>query len=144
MLKELTDKSEKSAQQINNMIEKITEKTESKVAQIINHISEIKQTEDSLINSMDIFRDIELRVQQMIGELENIATSVKGVEENQQLIEVTLEQTTQISESNLVATQKVATTFEQQYATLELLTAAARNLKLMSENFNHLARRFML
>ncbi len=143
-LKELIGTTESTVKRINQTIEKISEKAQLKVATIINDTSEIEQTKDIIINSLDIFKDIELRVEQMIRELENISLIAGNMEENNQTIEAAMEQAAQISESNLTATQKVTTIFEQQYATLEVLTTAARNLKLMSENFNHIARRFML
>jgi methyl-accepting chemotaxis protein len=140
----LAAQSQESVAYIDEVIARISAKTATTVESVTKSTAEIELTRNSLTESLDIFKKLVNRVNQITTELNNITVITDDVKDNTQVIISEMNKVATISEDNLAATEEVAATFEQQYSSAEMLNHAARELQSMAQKLTAAAEKFKL
>lgn len=143
-IRSLAYQSKESAENIKNLVFRIFDKTTQTVNSVAKSTSEIKNTQYTLTETMGIFDRLIERVNQITTELKSISTIAKGVHNFTLVIVSEMNKLVVTSEDNLAATEEVAATFQQQYASMETLNNAAHNLRQLAKKLEESSKKFIL
>lgn len=133
-IRNLSEKSVKSASEIENIINKIVSKTRNTVS-TVNQAQNISQkTEERLLNVIQLFQNIDTHVDDLAQKLSLITEEITGIDKAKNDTLNAIESISAVAEETSASSEEVDATAQQQLESVTELNNEAKALKLNIED----------
>lgn len=143
-IRQLAVQAQETAEHIGRVIGNIFAKTDQVVATVESGTAAAEKGGHTLQETTAIFQELVHQVKRMIDEVLAITKIVSEMGRENESAICEMDKVALISENNLTATEQVAATFEEQYASTVVLNEAARDLQAMAEKLALVATDFKI
>lgn len=141
-VRKLAEQSSNAASQIGNLIQEIQIESEKAVQSINNSSNVVKEGLKMVSKTGDSFQDIFHSINNVVIELQEVASIVKQVHFHSQEVAEGMVDTRYIVEQSTANIQSVAVSAEEQNATMEEVSSSAGMLSKMAQDLNNIISKF--
>ncbi len=141
-IRQLAAKSDSSLDHIDAVINNIFEKTSAAVASVTQGSVQVENGRKTLTETISIFTDLVNQVAQITAKISQITETALQMNYNNEQVILGMDAIDRITQENLAAVEEVSATTQEQYASISIVTDAARQLQVMASQLSAAADKF--
>lgn len=141
-VRKLAEQASESSKQITQLIKNIQSETTDTVALMEKNLLEVQNQVEIIENSRSSLKHIVIQVEETEIETQNINDVLVALNEKSTSVLSAIQEITNLIQESAVSTETVAAASEDQYSTIEEITASASELAQMAEQLQNQVNRF--
>lgn len=143
-IRQLSERSRESIEHINDVVKNIFEQSDRAVSAVEQGTFQVDKGRSTLGDTVNLFKELVEQVDQITHRISQIAETASQVSENNKSVITEMGKVAEISQNNLAAVEQVSATFQQQYASSNVVLDAVRQLRSLAVELSATANRFIV
>ncbi len=143
-INELSNQAQRSVNHINKTIKEIFKKTGRLVEIVERGADEVLDGRNSLLETVTTFKEVIKSLEYISNSIANISSSAYRVGEYNSAVIVEMDKVSQISQDNTAAVQELSASFQEQYASTNIVINAAAKLQITAEKLAAASGKFKI
>jgi len=133
-----------STKEISEIIQEFKDITEEAKGEMVDAKSTITATDNSAKETMLVFNEINMAIQEMTKEIKNLLNAIDSVDKNKNVVVSDIEDISAVSEESASTSQEISASVEEQSSRMEQISESASELTNIAVKLKDLVSRFKL
>ncbi|TLS52881.1 HAMP domain-containing protein [Paenibacillus antri] len=143
-IKKLAEQSDRSTDDIRQVIEKIRGDIQYCVASMTASEREVQESAELVVRTGEAFRTIDAAARRALGQVEETTAASEQMSAGSEEIAASIQEIADISSKSAAATQEISTASQEQLAVMESMEQSARSLAELARQLKDASSRFRL
>ncbi len=143
-IRKLATKSYSSLDHIDAVINNIVKKTTAAVSKVTQGSIQAERGRQTVIETISLFTNLVKQVDQITTNISQITETALEMNNNNKQVIFGMDKIERITQENLAAVEEVSATTQEQFASISILTEAARQLQVMASQLSTTTNKFKI